>query len=408
MFTRTLQCVLCGTEHAPRAIYGCERCGGILEVTYEESEIGKLPEDELLPPPGPGLWRYRNLLPVAEADMMVSLGEGGTPLSQASTLAQKLNVDCLLLKDESRNPSGSFKDRPTAVGVSKALEMGFSRVVTASSGNAAASLAAYAAKAGLECVVLVPENTPVGKVAQAVVSGARVIKVHGDYSYSYSMAKEISNHTSAMNLTTTFLNPFTYEGDKTVAYEIYSQMNREVPDWILVPTGAGPLLYGIFRGFLELQRYGLITGVPRLVAVQAAGCAPIEKAFRQNTSVSAWKRTRTVAGAIADPLRGYERDGDLVLAAVRLSEGTVVAAKDEEILDAVRTLATTEGIFVEPGAAASVVGAGRLMDRGLVKRDDRVVCMLTGHGLKDPLAAIPHVTVPVVKPDISEVLRALG
>jgi threonine synthase len=338
---------------------------------------------------------------------MVSLAEGGTPLIASPTLGDMLQLDHLFLKDETRNPSGAFKDRPMAVGVSKAVEFGFSSVMTASSGNAAASLAVYAARAHLRCIVFVPERTPIGKVAQAVICGAKVIKVKGDYSNSYRMAMNLAAEHSMMNLTTTFINPYTVEGDKTTAYEIYSQMGEIAPDWILIPTGAGPLLYGIYKGFREIHRLGLIAKVPRLVAVQAAGCSPIVSAFRSRQNVKSWEVVKTTASAIADPLRGYEKDGDLLLSAVYSSQGSAVAVEDEEILHAVRALGTREGVFAEPAGAASVAAVKKLVAAGAIGRNEKVVCLITGHGLKDPSAAISEVQVKTIEPDLNEALKML-
>jgi threonine synthase len=408
MFAKVLRCVVCGKEHKLEAIYTCQACGGILDVRYDEKRIAGIGVSTLFPPPAPGLWRYKYLLPVAREDAMLSLAEGGTPLLDSPTLAEMLQLDHLFLKDETRNPSGAFKDRPMAVGVSKAVELGFSSVVTASSGNAAASLAVYAAKARLRCIVFVPERTPIGKVAHAVICGAKVIKVKGDYSNSYRLAMDLATGPSMMNLTTTFINPFTVEGDKTAAYEIYSQLGEIAPDWVIIPTGAGPLLYGIYKGFQEIRRLGLISKIPRLVAVQAAGCSPIVSAFRSRQSVKPWGAVRTTASAIADPLRGYEKDGDLLLSAVYSSQGFAVAVDDEEILNAVRTLGTREGVFAEPGGAASVAAVKKLVAAGAIGRSDKVVCLITGHGLKDPSAAVPKGQVTTVEPDIDEVKKMLG
>jgi threonine synthase len=197
------------------------------------------------------------LLPVRSESSLVTLYEGGTPLVHAGNLGRTLGHEKLYCKDETRNPSGAFKDRPISVGVSKAVELGFDTVTTASSGNGAASLSIYAAKGRLRCIVFVPEKTPMAKVAHAVTAGATVVRVRGDYSNSYALARAASARYRWMNITTTFLNPYTFEGDKTVAYELYRQLNDAAPDWIIVPTGAGPLLYGTCKGFEESARSGL-------------------------------------------------------------------------------------------------------------------------------------------------------
>ncbi len=407
MFAKELGCTGCGKAHGLKALYACDACGGSLEVKYDYGAIFKKEIADLLPAPGLNLWRYRSLLPIANEKAMVTLFEGGTPLVESPALAGHMGMDRLYLKDETRNPSGAFKDRLMAVGVAKAIELGFTHVVTASSGNGAASLAAYAAKARLSCTVFIPENTPMAKVAQARVSGAKVIKVRGDYSNSFRVAREVSTEPSCMNLTTTFLNPYAVEGCKTVAYEIFLQAAGEAPDWILVPTGAGPLLYGIKRGFEEIAQLGLTTKVPRLVAVQAAGCRPIEEAYRLNSPVRSWPKAETVASAISDPLRGYEKDGERVLTTLRSCSGLAVAVNDQEIIEAVRLLAEKEGVFSEPGGAAAVAALKMLVRAGKIRREEKVVCVVTGHGLKDPIAAIGDTDVETIEPDVADAFRKM-
>ena len=401
MYETKLACATCHKTFALDMRYSCADCGGILEVLYDYERMQReTASAKLLPEPGLGLWRYKYLLPVTLEAAMLTLYEGGTPLIHSRNLARDIGAGDLHLKDETRNPSGAFKDRPVAVGISKARELGCRAVTTASSGNGAASLAIYAAKAGLPCFIFVPEGTPIGKVAHAVTAGAHVIKVRGDYSNSYRMAKQAAADYSWMNVTTTFLNPYTFEGDKTVAYELYHQLDRKVPDWILVPTGAGPLAYGIFKGFVELKRFGLTDRLPRLIAVQSEGCQPIVAAFNAGwEKVRSWDEVKTVASAIADPLRGYERDGELILRVIRDSRGLALAISDGEMLEDVRRLAATEGVYVEPAAAASISALRRLLASGEIRKDDNVVCLVTGHGLKDPTSAIEGVRVPVIDPD---------
>lgn len=410
MYATNLACLSCHKTFALDVRYACPDCGGILEVLYDYERLQReVPPAALIPEPGLGLWRYKHLLPVRQEAARLTLQEGGTPLIGSRNLAGEIGASDLHLKDETRNPSGAFKDRPMTVGISKALELGCRAVTTASSGNGAASLAIYAAKAGLPCFIFVPEGTPIAKVAHAVTAGAKVIKVRGDYSNSYRTAKQAAADYSWMNITTTFLNPYTFEGDKTVAYELYHQLGGEVPDWILIPTGAGPLVYGIFKGFVELKRFGLTSRIPRLVAAQSEGCQPIVAAFNAGQEkIRAWEDVKTVASAIADPLRGYERDGELILQVLRDSRGMAVAVSDAEMLEDVRRLAAAEGVFVEPAAAASVSALRRLLASGQISKDDKVVCLVTGHGLKDPTSAIKDVQVPVIDPDPSQLAKIVG
>ncbi len=407
MYAMKLGCVSCHRTFDLDVRYTCAGCGGILEVVYDYDRLLRETAPETaVPAPAPDIWRYRRLLPVEREAAMLSLFEGGTPLIPGTKLARSIGSGQVYIKDETRNPSGAFKDRPMTVGISKARELGCRAVVTASSGNGAASLAVYAAKAALPCFIFVPESTPIGKVAHAVAAGARVVKVRGDYSNAYRMARQAAADYAWMNITTTFLNPYTFEGDKTVAYELYHQLGRRVPDWILIPTGAGPLVYGIHKGFRELVRLGLTAAVPRLVAVQAEGCHPIVAAFQQKRDrVRAWENVKTVASAIADPLRGYERDGELILHVLRESAGLAVAVSDAEMLEDVRRLATEEGVFVEPAAAASVSALRRLLAGSIIDRRATVVCVVTGHGLKDPSSAVKEVQVPLIDPDPGELKR---
>lgn len=400
MFEVALQCIACGKSFDLRDHYLCDRCQGILEVQYDYASLKGKPAEQLVPAPAAGIWRYQSFLPVHSESSMVTLYEGGTPLVHAANLGRALGHEPLYCKDETRNPSGAFKDRPISVGVSKAVELGFDTVTTASSGNGAASLSIYAAKAGLRCIVFVPEKTPMAKVAHAVTAGATVVRVRGDYSNSYALAGAASARYRWMNITTTFLNPYTFEGDKTVAYELYRQLEGSAPDWIIIPTGAGPLLYGTCKGFEELNRLGLLDKLPRMVAVQAEGCQPIVRAFEKNRPVAAWEAVDTVASAIADPLRGYEKDGDLVVRTIRKSNGQAVAASDAEIIESVRELAEREGLFVEPAAAAPISALKKLLQKGLIRQNEKVVCLLTGHGLKDPQSSIRGREVPLVDPGI--------
>ena len=398
-----LQCVRCKNSYELKELYVCDKCGGILEVQH--NYVGKRDRviHELLRLPSFNIWKYKNLLPVENPEHMVTLFEGGTPLIKGNRLSQKTGYENLYFKDESRNPSGAFKDRPMAVGVSKAKEFGRDIIVTASSGNAAASLATYAAKSGLKCYIFIPESTPTGKVSQAFVNGGIIIKVKGNYSNAYAVAKMAAREFHWMNITTTFLNPYAVEGDKTIAYELYHQLDRKVPDWILVPTGAGPLVFGIYKGFKELNFLGLTDKRPRMAAIQAEGCAPIVQAFESGSSkVNAWGTPSTIASAIADPLKGYEQDGELVLEIVHDSRGTAVAVSDDEILGAVFDLARSEGIYSEPGAAVSYAGFKKLAKKDVIKKKQSVVCVITGHGLKDPGNAAENLNIPVIESDLEE------
>jgi len=343
------------------------------------------------------------MLPVERRENIISLSEGNTPLIRTDSLG-----DDFYVKDETRNPTGSFKDRPNTVGLSKAKELGARTVGIASSGNAAGSLSAYAAKAKIECVVCVPENTPDSKLRQILVFGAKVAKVTGTYSSAFNMISESCQKYGWHNLTSVCTaNPYQVEGDKTAAYEIYERLNN--PDWVLIPLGAGPLLVGIFRGFWELREAGLIDKIPRLVGVQAEECAPIVRAFRSgDREVSPWEgKPHTIAHSIADPLTGYSQDGTLTLEKIRESGGVAESVNDKEMFEAVWQLAQGEGIFAEPAAASTLAAANKLKRNGVISQGDRVVLMITGTGLKSSAVLDQAGEAPTIDPDPDELLKTI-
>lgn len=405
-----LRCLRCGRRHRPsRGLYTCGKCGGKLDVIYDyEAVAAKISRIELSKRKG-GVWKYFELLPLARKKNIVSLGEGGTPLIPARNLAKELKMKYLFLKDETRNPTSSFKDRPMSVGVSKAVEFGARTVVCASSGNAAIALAAYAAKAGIKCYAYVPAGAPESKVAQLLMHGARVVQPKaggaGDPTYQLMLQswKKFGWHPIPSGGA---FNPYQPEGSKTISYEICEQLGWQAPDWVIVPTGAGTLLSGNAKGYFEFEQIGLIKGVPRLVAIQAEGCAPIVKAFREGTppyEIPPWPDPRTVAGGLIDP---YPWDADTAIPAIKRSGGTAETVNDAEILEAVKRLARSEGIFAEPSGAAGLAGLKKLLDGGVVSRSDVVVVEVTGGGLKDVATALKMVERPeVIEPKLEQLQK---
>ena len=343
-----------------------------------------------------GVWKHLSLLPLGNAEHIVTLSEGDTPLAKATALSHVLGVKTFV-KDETRNPTGSFKDRPNSVAISKALELGAKTIAVASSGNAAGSLSAYAAKAGVVCVVAVPEDTPHSKLGQILIFGSRVAKVRGTYSDAFKLIKEACKTYGWHNLTSVAsANPYQVEGDKTVAYEICEQLAWNPPDWVAIPLGAGPLLVGAWKGFKELYELGVIGKLPKMIGVQAEGCSPIVRAFKSGESnVSPWGEPHTVAHSIADPLNGYPEDGSLTLRNIRESGGTAESVTDEEMLESVRMLARMEGLFAEPSAAATVAVIRKLKSSGSIGSGDIVVPVVTGTGLKS-IATVDVQHVPEV------------
>ncbi len=332
----------------------------------------------------PGVWRFASALPDVAPEHQVTLGEGDTPLLPSPRLAEELGVAELFLKDDSGNPTGTFKDRALAISAGVARGAGLDGLICASTGNAGASAAAYAARAGLAAVVLVPRGAPTGKLAQAQICGAELLVVRGTYSDAYALAAAAADALPYLNTTTTFVNPHAVDGGKTVGLELHEQMGDDPADWIVVPIGCGPLLVGIHEAFEELRRGGAVDRVPRLLAVQAAGCAPIVRAFAENADkIVAWGAPDTVVGALADPLVGYEHEGLHTLHSIRETNGAAVAVEDDLTLSWLRRIAVTEGLFVEPAAAITLAGLQLAVADGRIGADDRVACCLTGTGLKD-------------------------
>jgi threonine synthase len=372
-------CTGCGVgRRNPMPDY-CQRCNSPFEVALDYEGVRP---DQLFDGCVTDVWKYGDLYPISSPHPEdLNLGEGGTPLIRAPKVGHRIGVENLWCKCDHLNPSGSFKDRSAAVGVAWAKEQGCPGVICASTGNAAGAAATYAARAGLPAYLVVSSRAPRSKLSGAVAHGARVFSIADDFSGAFAAAREAAAEVGLANVTTTYVNCYAYEGYKSVAYELYEQLGT-VPDWVVVPVGSGPLLYGVRKGFKELRQFGLIDRIPRLLAVQPEGCAPIARAFAANEKVVAWSETDTVASGIDDPLQGYEHDGDLTLAAVRESGGVALAVPDADILEAGRLLAQSEGMFVEPAAAASVAGACAAKQWGHIDSSEAVVCLLTGHGLK--------------------------
>ncbi len=380
MKVKGLKCIKCNKLHPPGNYYYCSFCGSILKVDYD-----KLPHkdtfEEILLNNKDSLWKYSKMLPINNNSNIISLGEGLTPLVPLKNILPYVE---LYGKLEQLNPTASFKDRPSSVGISVAKEHGATTVAVASSGNAGVSVAAYAAKEKMRCIVCIPKNTSVGKISQLLAYGAEVNFVDGGYSDCFNLVSKLCEKFGYANLTSTYINPYTVEGDKTVAYELYEQL-QEVPDWIIVPIGTGPLLAGIWRGFNELKEMNLIQKLPKMVGVQAKNCSPIAQAYKENRKVySALNWSETLAGGIADQLVGYEQDGDYTNYLINKSGGDFVILSEDEILDIWKKLPLIEGIFAEPTGACSVGAAKKLFYEGIIKKGDSIVSLVTGHGLKAP------------------------
>ncbi len=363
-----LQCTKCSSIFEPFPPKSkCEKCGGILEYVYELKSFKF--EGEF------GFWRYRSLLP--EVKNIISLGEGGTPLHKAQRLAREVGLEALNLKDETRNPTSSFRDRCAALMVSNAVDLNYDVIVCASNGNLGASLAAYCAKIGLSCQVIVPELMDMGKLAQMIIYDA-IIEEHGrtvdeSIKRAESLAAEMGWYQA-----TAELNPLTIEAQKTIAYEVVEQLGT--PEWFIVPMGSGGTIYSIWKGFKEMLSFGMIDSLPKMVGVQPQGCAPIVKAYLEKKfkPVTVLKPfTRALGVLVGSPLYGR-----LALKAINISGGTAVSVEDNEILEAEQNIAKFEGIFAEPSSSATIAALKKLVKEGIIDRKEKVVCLITGSGLK--------------------------
>ncbi len=380
-------CMRCGnevveTDSAPR----CKLCKGLLEVRHRPPQITA---SQLIQrfterrggPPGAtssGVWRFREIV-LPSAESVVSYPEGNTPLLHRVALDRWAGVDHLLLKHEGHNPTGSFKDRGMTVGVTQALRIGARAVACASTGNTSASLAAYAAQAGLPALVLVPVGgVATGKLAQTLAYGARTLLVRGDFDQCLRMVDQASTELGVYLLNS--INPFRIEGQKTVVFEVLQQLSWDAPDWIVFPAGNLGNTAAFGKALREAHDWGLIARTPRLAAVQAEGAAPFARSFAEGFNRRHRVKADTVATAIkiGDPA-SYER----AVAAIRETNGVVLSVSDSELLDA-KAAIDASGVGCEPASAVSLAGLRRLVQQGSVKPADRVIGILTGHILKDP------------------------
>lgn len=376
-----LECSKCGAIYEADRVQGiCPRCGKPLLARYDLERASSLLDKEALRSRVPTLWRYRELLPVRDDRYIISLGEGWTPLLRAERLGDHLGLRDLWIKDEGLNPTGTFKARGLSVAVSRALELGVRRLAMPSAGNAAAALAAYGAQAGLEVHVYMPRDAPRVNIVEAMAYGADVILVDGLITDAARLLEETAKREGWM-VVSTLREPYRLEGKKTMGYELAEQMDWRLPDVIVYPTGGGTGLIGMWKGFEELEALGWIPEHrPRMVSVQASGCAPIVKAFHEGREeAEPWPEAETIASGLRVP----KALGDfLILRVLRESRGTAVAVGDDEILNAMRLMAKLEGVFPCPEGAATLAGLRRLIDEGWIDPDERIVLFNTGTGLK--------------------------
>jgi len=378
----SLKCTKCNKVLSPEGIQTvCPECGGVLYAQYDLEAVKERISWEALSrrPRSMGLWRYYELLPVRRYENVVSLGEGATPLLKVSNLGRYLGLRNLYLKDESLNPTGTFKARGVAVAVSRARELGIKKIGMPSAGNAGAALAAYSARAGLKAYIYAPKDTPVTMITEIKAYGAQLKLVEGTISEAALELSKVKSKEGIFDLTT-MKEPYRVEGKKTMGFEIVEGL-REIPDVIIYPTGGGTGLLGIWKGINELQALGLIGDKkPRMISVQSEGCAPIVEAFRRGwNAVIPPKHPSTIATGlrVPKPYADY-----LILKVIRESRGLALAVSDNEIIRAIKDLARYEGILACPEGAATIAGLKKLLADGEIGRDDLVVVINTGSGLK--------------------------
>ncbi len=375
-----LRCLLCGQVYPHGDVATCPRCGreGILDVTYDYDAVAAaFAQAPLSGRPG-NCWRYRELLPVSPDVVPPHLEVGWTPVYDLPRLAVEVGVRSLLLKDDGSNPTSSLKDRPSAVGVMKAMEFGRGEVACASTGNAASSLAGLSAAVGLKSYIFVPERAPEPKIAQLLIFGARVFRVRGSYEDAFELCRKACETFGWYNRSGG-INPFLVEGKKTAGLEIAEQCRDRMPDWVVVSVGDGCTIGGIGKGFWEMHRLGLIGQMPRLLGVQAAGACPVVDAFRSGKDCVP-VRPDTIADSIAV---GTPRNWRRAIAQIRVSGGAMVAVSDDDILEAMRLTARLGGVFGEPAGVAGVAGVRQAVAEGIIARTDSILVVMTGNGLKD-------------------------
>ncbi|MCC6500054.1 MAG: threonine synthase [Anaerolineales bacterium] len=377
-----LQCSGCAKEYSPAEIHTfCSECQSPLLSIYNLEQARQHVDRDQISRRRKGMWRWSETLPVFEPENQVFLGEGDTPLLLLSTLQKTLGLENLFVKDESSNPTGSFKARGLAAAVSKAKELGVDKVIIPTAGNAGGAMAAYAARAGLKALIFMPKDTPFANIEESRMAGAEVILVDGLISDAAGMAGIKAREEGWFDLST-FKEPYRVEGKKIMGYELAEAFGWTLPDVIVYPTGGGTGLVGMWKAFDELEKLGWLenTKRPRMVSVQAEGCAPVVKAFNNGVSFcDFWTGAHTIASGLRVPKSFADH---LILQDIYDSQGTAIAVSDEAILESQGQLARAEGIFAAPEGAATLAALKELISQGWIQKEEKIVLFNTGSGLK--------------------------
>ncbi len=397
------KCVKCGREYPAVPDLTTCSCGGILDIQYDYTALRRdFSREKLARDPDRSMWRYRPLLPIHEDSPPPPLRVGWSPLYRADRLGAELGLRTLYIKDDGQNPTASLKDRASALAVVKAKEAGADTIACSSTGNAASSLAGNAAAAGLRTYIFVPSRAPKGKVAQLRIFGSTVISVDGSYEDTFELSKAAIDRWGWYNRNAA-INPYLSEGKKTVTLEIMEQLGWQAPDYVALSVGDGCTIAGAWKGLTDLYQAGFIDRLPKLIAVQAEGCCPLNRAIQTGQP---WQpmEENTLADSIAV---GVPRNPDKALGAIRASHGVAVNVSDEEILAAMRLLGRTQGVFGEPAGVTGTAGVKKALELGLISPDSTVVSIVTGNGLKDVQNGIRAAGEPMlVKPDMEALLAA--
>jgi threonine synthase len=406
-YIKGYRCTICHKFFRPDEVdLTCPICGekGILDIEYDYDALKKVLTKEYFAKNfNYSMWRYTPIMGIEPDHVDEMLRVGWTPLYEARNLEKIFGIKKLYIKDDGLNPSGSSKDRASGVAVLKAIEAGAKTIACSSTGNAASSCACQAAHMGLKAVIFVPKRAPIGKVTQISLYGATLISVDGDYKAAFSLSKEAIKKYGWYNRNAA-INPFMIEGKKTVSMEIAEQLHFQPTDWVAVSVGDGCTVGGVYKGFAEFFKLGLIDRIPRILGVQSTGCEPFVIASHNNESLKEADEN-TIADSIAV---GIPRNPIKALNAIKLSNGVWISIPDDDIIKAMALLGRTEGIFGEPAGVAAIAGIKKAIEEGIIKKDETVTMIVTGNGLKDPLNAQKAITPPtLMKPSLDDLDKFL-